>query len=102
LVGGETNPFVDIADELGITLDKDKRNSYQGENHRFQRNGEPLNEDLRAPRQAHQRANLQHSVDERLFFAGEATVYGGQGTCHGAYQSGLRSAQEIATQLNVL
>jgi monoamine oxidase len=54
------------------------------------------------PGQAHQRANLQHSVDERLFFAGEATVYGGQGTCHGAYQSGIRAAREIATQLNVL
>jgi monoamine oxidase len=54
------------------------------------------------PGQAHQRANLQHSVDERLFFAGEATIYGGQGTCHGAYQSGIRAAQEIATQLNVL
>ena len=37
------------------------------------------------PVQAHQCANLERSVDERLFFAGEATVYGGQGTCHGAY-----------------
>ena len=53
------------------------------------------------PGQAHQRANLERSVDERLFFAGEATVYGGQGTCHGAYQSGIRAAQEIAAQLNV-
>ena len=53
------------------------------------------------PGQAHQRANLERSVDERLFFAGEATVYGGQGTCHGAYLSGIRAAREIATQLNV-
>lgn len=54
-----------------------------------------------APGQAHQRANLGRPVDERLFFAGEATVYGGQGTCHGAYQSGIRAAKEIARQLNV-
>jgi monoamine oxidase len=52
------------------------------------------------PGQAHQRANLQRPVDERLFFAGEATVYGGQGTCHGAYQSGIRAAKEIARLLN--
>ncbi len=53
------------------------------------------------PGQAHQRANLAHTVDERLFFAGEATVYGAQGTCHGAYLSGIRAAQEIAVKLNV-
>jgi len=52
------------------------------------------------PGQAHQRANLQRPVDKRLFFAGEATVYGGQGTCHGAYLSGIRAAQEIASQLS--
>ncbi|MCZ6488270.1 MAG: FAD-dependent oxidoreductase, partial [Gammaproteobacteria bacterium] len=52
------------------------------------------------PGQAYQRANLQRPVDERLFFAGEATVYGGQGTCHGAYQSGIRAAKDIARQLN--
>ena len=52
------------------------------------------------PGQAHQRANLQRPVDDRLFFAGEATVYGGQGTCHGAYLSGIQAAQEIAGQLN--
>jgi len=52
------------------------------------------------PGQAYQRANLQSPVDERLFFAGEATVYGAQGTCHGAYQSGIQAAQEIAKLLN--
>ncbi|MEM7119549.1 MAG: NAD(P)/FAD-dependent oxidoreductase [Chloroflexota bacterium] len=52
------------------------------------------------PGQAHQRANLQRPVADRLFFAGEATVYGGQGTCHGAYQSGIQAAQEIAALLN--
>lgn len=53
------------------------------------------------PGQAHQRANLERSIDDRLFFAGEATVYGGQGTCHGAYESGIRAARKIAAQLNV-
>jgi monoamine oxidase len=52
------------------------------------------------PGQAHQRANLQRPVHDRLFFAGEATVYGGQGTCHGAYQSGIQAAQEIAGLLS--
>ena len=51
------------------------------------------------PGQAHQRANLQRPIAERLFFAGEATVYGGQGTCHGAYQSGIQAAKEIASLL---
>ncbi len=41
LVGGATNPFVAIADELGITLDKDHSHLFLEENHRFQRNGEP-------------------------------------------------------------
>jgi monoamine oxidase len=53
------------------------------------------------PGQAHQRVNLERSIDERLFFAGEATMVGGQGTCHGAYQSGIRAAQDIAAQLKV-
>jgi monoamine oxidase len=51
------------------------------------------------PGQAHQRAHLERSIDDRLFFAGEATVYDGQGTCHGAYLSGIKAAQEIAKQL---
>ena len=48
------------------------------------------------PGHGHQRTNLARTIDERLFFAGEATVYGGQGTCDGAYQSGIRAAQDIA------
>jgi monoamine oxidase len=48
------------------------------------------------PGQAHQRAALARPVDDRLFFAGEATLYESQGTCHGAYQSGIRAAREIA------
>ena len=51
------------------------------------------------PGQAHQRSNLQRPVEECLFFAGEATVYGGQGTCHGAHQSGIEAANEIALTL---
>ncbi len=48
------------------------------------------------PGQAHQREHLARAIDDRLFFAGEATQVGGQGTCDGAYRSGLRAAQEIA------
>ncbi|MBT3605121.1 MAG: hypothetical protein HN521_18830, partial [Candidatus Latescibacteria bacterium] len=52
------------------------------------------------PGQTHQRANLERPVDARLFFAGEATFADAPGTCHGAYHSGIRAAQQIATQLN--
>jgi monoamine oxidase len=51
------------------------------------------------PGHAHQRANLARPVDDRLFFAGEATMSGLQGTCHGAYKSGIQAANEIAGQL---
>lgn len=52
------------------------------------------------PGQAHQRAVLARPMDERLFFAGEATINGAQGTCHGAYLSGIRAADEIAGLLS--
>ncbi|MDH3469665.1 MAG: FAD-dependent oxidoreductase [Gammaproteobacteria bacterium] len=48
LVGGAINSFVDIADELGIKLDKDNSDLFEIENHRFRRNGKPLNEGQRA------------------------------------------------------
>jgi monoamine oxidase len=51
------------------------------------------------PGKTHQRKALARSVDDRLFFAGEATMIGAQGTCHGAYQSGQSMAQEIASAL---
>jgi len=51
------------------------------------------------PGQAHQREQLARPIDERLYFAGEATMVGGQGTCDGAYRSGIRAAQEIAAGL---
>ncbi len=51
------------------------------------------------PGQAHQRKHLARAIGDRLFFAGEATMVGGQGTCHGAYFSGIRAAREIAERL---
>ena len=54
------------------------------------------------PGQAHQRANLARPVEDRLFFAGEATASGAQGTCHGAYESGIRAAREAARHLTVV
>ena len=51
------------------------------------------------PGQAHQRLELAKPLDDRLFFAGEATIEGSQATCHGAYLSGLRAAEEIAAVL---
>jgi len=51
------------------------------------------------PGHAHQRTNLARPIDDRLFFAGEATDRGGQGTCHGAYHSGVRAARDIAAKL---
>jgi monoamine oxidase len=38
---------------------------------------------------------LAQPVDDKLFFAGEATSVGHIGTVHGAIQSGQRAAQEI-------
>ena len=40
---------------------------------------------------------LSQPIDNRLFFAGEATSIGHIGTVHGAIQSGQRAAQEILT-----
>lgn len=48
------------------------------------------------PGHADKRGELARPVDAKLFFAGEATIYGGQGTCDGAYRSGERAADEIA------
>ena len=51
------------------------------------------------PGQAYQRLELARSIDHKLFFAGEATIVGAQATCHGAYLSGIRAAQEIKASL---
>ena len=52
------------------------------------------------PGHADKRADLARPINDLLFFAGEATVYGGQGTCNGAYESGIRAAEEIARTLS--
>lgn len=51
------------------------------------------------PGQAHQRNELARPLDDRLFFAGEATTVGDQACCHGAFRSGIRAAREIAEAL---
>ena len=48
------------------------------------------------PGQAHQREVLARPVDDRLFFAGEATTRNTFATCHGAYLTGRRAVGEIA------
>ncbi len=47
------------------------------------------------PGQFHQREMLPLPVENKLFFAGEATARA-NGTCHGAYWSGVRAAREVA------
>jgi monoamine oxidase len=47
------------------------------------------------PGQFHQRKSLPLDVDDKLFFAGEATARA-NGTCHGAYWSGIRAAREVS------
>jgi monoamine oxidase len=47
------------------------------------------------PGQFHQRESLPLSIDDKLFFAGEATARA-NGTCHGAYWSGVRAAREVS------
>ena len=51
------------------------------------------------PGQAYQRAELARPLDERLFFAGEATTIVDHSCCHGAFNSGIRAAREIAETL---
>ena len=51
------------------------------------------------PGQAHQREVLARPVDDRLFFAGEATTRNTFATCHGAYLTGRRAVSEIVARL---
>ena len=53
------------------------------------------------PGQAHQREQLATPLDEKLFFAGEATTIRDHSCCHGAFSSGIRAAKEIAQTLNM-
>jgi monoamine oxidase len=50
------------------------------------------------PGQYHQRESLPLAIDNKLFFAGEATARA-NGTCHGAYWSGIRAAREVTKVL---
>lgn len=48
------------------------------------------------PGQAHQRAKLFEPIDERIYFAGEATSTEFFSTAHGAYLSGAAAARSMA------
>jgi monoamine oxidase len=50
------------------------------------------------PGQFHRRESLPLPIDNKLFFAGEATARA-NGTCHGAYWSGVRATREISEVL---
>jgi len=50
------------------------------------------------PGQFKQRKSLPLPIDKKLFFAGEATART-NGTCNGAYWSGVRAAREVAEGL---
>ena len=49
--------------------------------------------------QAHQRNQLATPLDEKIFFAGEATTIGDHSCAQGAFNSGIRAAREIAQSL---
>jgi monoamine oxidase len=51
------------------------------------------------PGQSDARAALARPFDARLFFAGEATHRTAFSTAHGAYESGLRAAEEVIAAL---
>jgi monoamine oxidase len=51
------------------------------------------------PGQGHQRTELARPVEDRLFFAGEATSIEFHATAHGAYLSGVAAAKAIARSL---
>ncbi|MEX1108783.1 MAG: NAD(P)/FAD-dependent oxidoreductase [Dongiaceae bacterium] len=54
------------------------------------------------PGQAHQRAELGRPVDDRLFFAGEATSTNFMSTAQGAYLTGIAAASDIARSLGLV
>ena len=53
------------------------------------------------PGQAHQRARLAEAIDQRLFFAGEATSPRFACTAHGAYLTGIAAAKAAAKALEL-
>jgi monoamine oxidase len=51
------------------------------------------------PGQGHQRGELARPLDDRLFFAGEATSTEFHATAHGAYITGVNTARAVAKSL---
>ena len=51
------------------------------------------------PGQGHQRAEIARPIEDRLFFAGEATSVGFHATAHGAYITGIETARKVAMSL---
>ena len=51
------------------------------------------------PGQAHRRGDLGLPIDDKLFFAGEATSPEFFTTCHGAWESGVTAARAVASTL---
>jgi monoamine oxidase len=52
------------------------------------------------PGHGRQRSVLARPIEDRLFFAGEATTIGDHACCHGAFNSGIRAAREIRNSLD--
>ncbi len=52
------------------------------------------------PGWADARATLAAPLDDRLFFAGEATSTPDAASCHGAYQSGLDAAEDVLARFS--
>ena len=52
------------------------------------------------PGHGRQRSALARPIEDRLFFAGEATTIGDHACCHGAFNSGIRAAREIRNSLD--
>ncbi|MGH6881593.1 MAG: FAD-dependent oxidoreductase, partial [Hypericibacter sp.] len=51
------------------------------------------------PGQGHQRAEISRPIEDRLFFAGEATSTEFHATAHGAYITGIDIARAVAKSL---
>ena len=51
------------------------------------------------PGSGRRRAALAAPIDERLYFAGEATALEFFATCHGAYPTGIATAETVAQAL---
>lgn len=78
--GEETNSWIEAQVETQWTIDPDVRGAYSA----AIPGGPP-----------DARKTLSEPEHGRLFFAGEATSQAGYSTAHGAYESGLRTANEV-------